>query len=123
MVEELEELAAAISRTLGGAGVRSLAKLSGGASRESWSFQAGDQQLVFQRRVGSAGYAGIGPQTEAALLRAARSAGVPAPDPVIASDRGDELGGPYLVMQAVPGETIAGACSARIGSPPLASGS
>ena len=75
-----------------------LRRLSGGASRETWSFTADGRRLILRRDPPGA-LKGVMP-TEAALLRAAATAGVPVPD-VVAS--GDD----WLVMVHVDGESIA----------------
>jgi aminoglycoside phosphotransferase (APT) family kinase protein len=108
-------LAATLERHLGlVAQVRNLHRLSGGASRETWSFDAvtpgvgnkdGDTQALVLRRDPSA-VAGAGARaTEYELLRAAASAGVRAPEVVLLLDDDDELGHGF-VMRRVEGETI-----------------
>jgi aminoglycoside phosphotransferase (APT) family kinase protein len=101
----------ALSRAWGGADVELVAdaRLSAGASRVSWSLDvraAGEVHgLVVQRERGR----GLGRgqvMSEAALLRAAASAGVPVPQVVLADPDGDELGGAYIVTRRVDGETI-----------------
>ena len=87
-------------------------RLSGGASRETFSFDlvepAGRRPLILQRmRRGAAGVSGgPGMQGEAALLRLAAERGVPVPT-VVADDDGSFLGGPSIVMDRLDGETIA----------------
>jgi aminoglycoside phosphotransferase (APT) family kinase protein len=92
--------------------VGGLRRLTGGASRETWAFEAAGDRFILQReRTGS-------PRTgamaiEATMLRAAADAGVPVPPLVSASGRpggpGDPggLGAGYLVSRFVDGETIA----------------
>src|SRR3954468_17899096 len=84
-------------------------QLSGGASRETWSFAAGGRPLIAQlqrvahdpRRGGRARAAGGGPQ--APLLRAAAQAGVPVAA-VVADGRDDEvLGVEWTILEALPG--------------------
>jgi aminoglycoside phosphotransferase (APT) family kinase protein len=83
--------------------VSGLRRLSGGASRETWAFEAGGRPLVLRRDPPTA----PDPQAmarEAALLAAAAGAGVPVPGLV---DHGaDLLGSPYLIMERLDGETI-----------------
>jgi aminoglycoside phosphotransferase (APT) family kinase protein len=83
--------------------VTGLTRLSGGASRETWRFMADGRALILQRqRSGDQRDMGI----EAAVLRAAAVAGVPVAE-LIRSGAGPEpLGGSYLVLGAVDGETI-----------------
>lgn len=91
--------------------VEALRRLSGGASRETWSFDltpdSGEpRQLILQRlRAGTVG-GGPGMVEEAALIRAAGALGVPVPS-VVAADGGDALGAPCIVMARLEGETIA----------------
>ncbi len=113
--ERLAALAGALAGALGvepGA-VTGLRRLSGGASRETWSFDADGRPLILQReRPGGMRTAGMG--TEAALLRAAADQGVPVPGVVVtdadvpapASEDGG-LGAAWMVVDRVDGETIA----------------
>lgn len=87
-------------------------RLSGGASRETWTFTAVDvrdgtaRRLVVQReRPG--GMRSSGMDVEGRLLAAAARSGAPVAE-VVATDAGDTevLGGPFLVMAHVDGETI-----------------
>jgi aminoglycoside phosphotransferase (APT) family kinase protein len=86
--------------------IRSLRRLTGGASRETWSFEASGERLILQReRSGS-------PRTgamaiEATMLRAAARADVPVPTLLSASGEPGELGAGYLISRFVDGETIA----------------
>jgi aminoglycoside phosphotransferase (APT) family kinase protein len=92
---------------------RRLRRLSGGASRETWAFDLFDaldgstEAMILQRvRVGAVGSTPtmVG---EAALLRAARDAGVPVPPVVAATDDEEVIGAPFVVMGWIAGETIA----------------
>ena len=99
----MTDLAASLGVIVGAEQVTGLTRLSGGASRETWRFEADGRPLVLQRqRPGG----GRDMSLEAALLVAARSAGVPTAA-LVASGADDGLGAPYLVMSAVEGETIA----------------
>ena len=86
--------------------VSDLRRLTGGASRETWSFTAEGRRLVLQReRAGASRTSAMA--TEAALLRAAAATGVPVAD-VVASGAGDTpLGTGFLVSEFVEGESIA----------------
>jgi len=75
-------------------------RLSGGASRETWSFTAGGRSLIVQARRSSKGVSGHPPAVEAALLAAAAEAGVPVPGLVAQGDT-------WFVVERVEGETIA----------------
>jgi aminoglycoside phosphotransferase (APT) family kinase protein len=80
-----------------GAPVENLRRLSGGASRETWSFDCEGRPLILRRDPPGAPKAGMG--TEARLLAAASKAGVPVPEAVAAGDD-------FIVMERIEGETI-----------------
>jgi aminoglycoside phosphotransferase (APT) family kinase protein len=110
-----DRLAAFLERELGREGleVGDLRRLSGGASRETWSFDlldvihGGKQPLILQRiRAGVVGGA-VSMVGESGLLRAAGEAGVPVAPVLAASDDVSIVGAPLLVMGRVEGETIA----------------
>ncbi|MEV2270129.1 phosphotransferase family protein [Nonomuraea africana] len=92
-----------------GCEIASRARLSGGASRETWAVDVVDRDERLHRLVvrlspapadqGTAPSLGQGLLEEARLLRAAAAAGVPVPEVVAAAE-------PYLVMGRVEGETI-----------------
>lgn len=89
--------------------VTNLRRLTGGASRQIWSFDAVHSE-------GTGGYVlrrdppghGDAPRmrAEAACLRAARAAGVPVPEVVVAADTAPGLDAPFLIMERLPGESI-----------------
>jgi len=91
-----------------GVSVHGLRRLSGGASRETWSFDAvgGDGRvmplIVRRDPPGRPGRLA----TEAAAIAAAERAGVPVPPIVAASDDPTALGSAFVVMERVAGETI-----------------
>lgn len=91
--------------------VVALRRLSGGASRDTWSLDliaesGASRPLILQRlRAGTVG-GGPGMMEEAALIRAAGALGVPVPS-VVAADGGEALGSPCIVMARLEGETIA----------------
>ena len=88
-----------VAALLGGGEVRDLARMLGGASRETWSFTYAGRPLVLRRDPpGSLRSGGLA--REAALMTAARRAGVPVPE-VVAAAPG------YLVMTRLSGETLA----------------
>jgi aminoglycoside phosphotransferase (APT) family kinase protein len=98
----------AVSALLGGARVDNLERLSGGASRETWSFEADGRGLILQqRRPGATSSAGTPMAVEVALLRAARAAGVPVPEVVADATESGALGEPAFVVERLPGESIA----------------
>lgn len=104
-----EELQAALGEHLGAElRVEGLRRFTGGASRETWSFDAvapdgGRSGLVLRRD--RPGALGAGAATEAALLSAAGKGGVPVPEVRFELSPGDGLGAGY-VMERVEGETI-----------------
>jgi aminoglycoside phosphotransferase (APT) family kinase protein len=104
-----QDLAADLRAVLGVDDVVGLMRLSGGASRETWSFDAvgpgvARQRLVLQRRrPGSSGDMDL----EARVLQAARGGGVPAAAVVAWSGDSDALGAPFTIVERVDGETIA----------------
>jgi aminoglycoside phosphotransferase (APT) family kinase protein len=85
----------AVAEQLAAAEVRGCKRLTGGASRETWAFEAlidGAWRPLILRR-------GDSMTLEAAAIQAAARAGVPEPEIVAAGDD-------YLVMERVEGETI-----------------
>ena len=82
---------------LGGAAIDGLRRLSGGASRETWSFDADGRALILRRDPPGAPKGGM--DMEASLLRAAAGAGVPVPEVVVAEPS-------LIVMERIEGETI-----------------
>lgn len=97
-----EQLGATLSRSLGDAEITELRRLSGGASRETWSFCADGRPLVVQRqRAGDE----RDMLQEAAIVRLARSGGVPVAELLVAERAED--GSAFMVLEAVSGETIA----------------
>jgi aminoglycoside phosphotransferase (APT) family kinase protein len=101
-------LARGLAEVVGEGPVTDLRRLSGGASRETWAFDAGGRPLILQReRPGGARRSGMA--TEVALLRAARAEGVPVPAVVTADGdaASDALGPSWMVVELVEGETIA----------------
>jgi aminoglycoside phosphotransferase (APT) family kinase protein len=106
------DLVEGLTALLAAAEIRDLTRLSGGASRETWSLDAVDHSsvvrpLVLQRTRGGVERPGGGMAIEGALIRAAETAGVPVASVVGASSEPNALGGPYLLMERVEGETIA----------------
>ncbi|MFN8052710.1 MAG: phosphotransferase family protein [Acidimicrobiales bacterium] len=104
-----DPLADALGDRLGGA-VDALTRLSGGASRETWSFRLDGRPLIVQRRrtalteLGAdAAEAGA---VEADLLAAAAASGVPVPVVVDHGDGDDGFGAPWLVSEHVEGESL-----------------
>ncbi len=105
-------LGQAVGRVLGdsGATVSDLRRMSGGASRQTWSFRLhrgdGRVEALVLRRDPPGATTGLGMAREAALLSAAAEAGVAVPRVVASSDDPEILGSPFVVMERVEGETI-----------------
>jgi aminoglycoside phosphotransferase (APT) family kinase protein len=105
-------LAAALVPLVGPVTIADLARMSGGASRETWSFDAvaadGTRTPLVLRRdpPGRPGEPGATAR-EAAAIRAAAAAGLAVPDVLLVTSESAELGTAGMVMRRVPGETIA----------------
>src|SRR4051794_21438594 len=96
----------ALSKALAGASIDHLTRLSGGASRETWSFEADGRALILRRDPpGRPGMPGS-MRREADAMRACVKAGLRAPE-VLLDDDGTLLGTAGLIMAKVPGETLA----------------
>lgn len=105
-------LAAALRGPIGDITVQGVTRLSGGASRETWAFDAvaadgSVTELVLRRdppgRPGEPGAMG----REARAISTARAAGLAVPEVLVADNEPGLLGSAGLVMRRVPGETIA----------------
>jgi aminoglycoside phosphotransferase (APT) family kinase protein len=99
--------------TFGDSHVRidALRRLSGGASRQTWSFDVvasdgGRTACILRRDPPGAIRRAVGMTNEAALIELARGAGVPAPEVLMSGDGVDSLGTPFMVMRRIEGETI-----------------
>ena len=105
------DLARLLSGWLGPVSIDGLTRLSGGASKETWSFDAiasdGTRTDLILRRdpPGRPGEPGA-LDREAAALRLAYEAGLPVPELILASPDA-QLGTAGMVMRRVAGETIA----------------
>ncbi len=100
------DLAAALRDVLGTVTIEGLTRLSGGASRETWSFDAAGTggsrtELVLRRDPPGR------PGEPARVIRAARAAGLAVPEVLLSTDEPDLWGTAGLVMRRVAGETIA----------------
>jgi aminoglycoside phosphotransferase (APT) family kinase protein len=106
------ELAAALAGRLGQVTVEGLTRLSGGASRETWAFDAigadgSRAELVLRRDpAGRPGEPGA-MSREARAIGAARAAGLAVPEILLCTDEPGLWGSAGLVMRRVAGETIA----------------
>ena len=92
--------------------VENVRRLTGGASRETWSLDATVERpdgatetlpLILQRDT-RGGQKTMTRATEFALLRAAHDAGVPTPEPVLLGD--GSLGGEFFLVRRLEGETL-----------------
>jgi aminoglycoside phosphotransferase (APT) family kinase protein len=112
MIEE--GLARGVAAFMPGAtGIKAVAKLSGGASQETWRFDIvhpdGDVGAILRRAplgYGAAPGRATGLANEAALMQLAYVAGVPSPR-VLHVLRGEDDLGTGFIMQRIEGETIA----------------
>jgi aminoglycoside phosphotransferase (APT) family kinase protein len=105
-----DDLGAVLAGHLGnGVLVDGLRRMTGGASRETWSFDAvhpdGRREGLVLRRDPGGGLQGIGRDVEERLLRAAGEGGVPVPAVRFGLAEEDGLGAGF-VMERVEGETI-----------------
>ena len=104
----MDDLQAGLERLgprLGGA-ISGLERLSAGASKETWSFRAGGEDLILRRSPGGEAISSaIALPTEAALVQAAFAAGVPVPRVVHVCEPGEGVGEAY-VMERIEGETL-----------------
>lgn len=111
------ELHVRLLRSLAAAGVEvasveDLVQLSGGASRNTYSFVAAEPSGARRRLVLQAERHGgidrdLGAREQVAIMRAAVEAGAPVPEPVACGDGAHGLGTPWLVTDHVAGESIA----------------
>lgn len=85
--------------------VVSASRLTGGASRETWSMtvqrDTGEQRVIARIEAGTEGTLGL--ETDA--VAAAAAVGVPVPE-IYASGQDAEIGGSFLLVEHVDGETI-----------------
>lgn len=115
-IDEARDLAGGLVGVLAEAGmadltIEELTRLSGGASRDTWSFDAVDQEggsrrLILQRTRTLVVDAWVDTATEAQLITAARAAGVPVPDLITWSADPEPLGLPFIIVGYIEGETI-----------------
>jgi aminoglycoside phosphotransferase (APT) family kinase protein len=106
------DLAAALRGVLGPVTIERLTRLSGGASRETWSFDAvgygGSRTRLVLRRDPPGRPSEPGAMSrEAGLIRQAGAAGLAVPEVLLVTDEPDLWDTAGLVMRRIDGETIA----------------
>lgn len=102
-----EQLEAVLQPHLGDVTVENLRALTGGASRTTWAFDAvADQRRALILRTGPPDDVHAGMELEAAVQQRAAAAGAPVPHIVAADNSTAALGNPYLICDAIAGETI-----------------
>jgi aminoglycoside phosphotransferase (APT) family kinase protein len=106
------DLAAALRGVLGPVTIERLTRLSGGASRETWSFDAvadgGSRTRLVLRRDPPGRPSEPGAMSrEAGLIRQAGAAGLAVPEVLVVTDEPDLWETAGLVMRRIDGETIA----------------
>src|SRR4051794_28473378 len=106
----MEELPAGIGEVLAEHGTHAgeirLSPIPGGASRETWLAEAGEQRWVLRRdHEGSVSLVPI--RDEFALLDLAHEAGVPVPRPIVFEPPGGRFGPAGMLMSFVEGTSVA----------------
>jgi len=99
-----EQLEAVLRPVLGDVTVENLRALTGGASRTTWAFDADGRALIL--RTGPPDDVHAGMELEAAVQQRAAAAGAPVPHILAADNSPVALGNPYLICDAIAGETI-----------------
>jgi aminoglycoside phosphotransferase (APT) family kinase protein len=102
-----EQLEAVLRPVLGDVSVENLRTLTGGASRTTWAFDAiADERRALILRTGPPDDVHAGMELEAAVQQRAGAAGAPVPHILAADNSPVALGNPYLICDAIAGETI-----------------
>ncbi|MDT5237033.1 MAG: hypothetical protein QOF47_3020, partial [Mycobacterium sp.] len=102
-----ERLEAVLQPVLGRVTVENLRALTGGASRTTWAFDAvTDSRRALILRTGPPDDVHAGMELEAAVQQRAAAAGAPVPHILAADNSPAALGNPYLICDAIGGETI-----------------
>ena len=102
------QLAEVLRPVVGEVSIENLCTLTGGASRTTWAFDAvtnGTRQALILR-TGPPDDVHAGMELEAAVQRRAAAAGAPVPHILAADNSPAALGNPYLICNAIGGETI-----------------
>jgi aminoglycoside phosphotransferase (APT) family kinase protein len=102
-----DRLEAVLRLRLGDVVVENLRMLTGGASRTTWAFDAvTDDRRALILRTGPPDDVHASMELEAAVQQRAGAAGAPVPNIVTADNSPAALGNPYLISDAIGGETI-----------------
>lgn len=108
-----DQLAARLSDVLapilGRVTIEGLRAVTGGASRATWAFEAVSDDGHCRRlilRTGPVEELSASMQLEARVQRAAGDSGAAVPNVLLADDRPDALGNPYLICDLIEGETV-----------------
>jgi aminoglycoside phosphotransferase (APT) family kinase protein len=103
-----EQLEAVLRPVLGDrVSVENLRALTGGASRTTWAFDAvTPERRALILRTGPPDDVHAGMELEAAVQQRAAAAGAPVPHVLTADNSVAALGNPYLICDAIAGETI-----------------
>src|ERR1700754_2835247 len=104
MRELSDALPDVLAPELGAVTVENLRRLSGGASRATWAFDAADRRLIL--RTGPPDDVHAGMKLEARAQRLAAHAGARVPHILVADDSTATLGLPYLICDFIEGETL-----------------
>ncbi|WP_102144667.1 phosphotransferase family protein [Mycobacterium hubeiense] len=100
-------LADVLRPVLGDVAVENLHTLTGGASRTTWAFDAvSDTRRALILRTGPPDDVHAGMELEASVQQRAAAAGAPVPHILAADNSPAALGNPYLICEAISGETI-----------------
>jgi aminoglycoside phosphotransferase (APT) family kinase protein len=102
-----QQLAEVLEPVIGEVTIENLNVLTGGASRTTWSFDAvGNERRPLILRTGPPDDIHAGMELEASVQRRAAAAGAPVPHILAADNSPAALGNPYLICNAIGGETI-----------------
>jgi aminoglycoside phosphotransferase (APT) family kinase protein len=94
----------ALAGVVGAGRIENLRALTGGASRQTWAFEADGKPLIL--RIGPSDEIHASMELEAAALTRAAGTGAPVPHVLVARDSSAALGNPFLVSEYIDGETI-----------------
>ncbi len=103
-----QQLADVLKPVIGEVSIENLNTLTGGASRTTWAFDAvgGDGRQALILRTGPPDDVHAGMELEASVQQRAAAAGAPVPRILAADNSPAALGNPYLICNAIAGETI-----------------